>query len=164
MNQSRCEKLREAHTSKSVQTSAEAILNVRRATQTRPTRRPFTYEGGEMREGREQTAWSLRPLAQDTSRKVTVGKSVECHEFRHVRGSRVALTSTIMSTAEDDYEKLSKEEREARDKADREKEAAEQAGIYFFLSPLQCRRFRSMIIYCQPLSFAIYMETAARRH
>ena len=31
---------------------------------------------------------------------------------------------------DDDYENLSKEEREARDKADREREAAEQAGAY----------------------------------
>ena len=37
-----------------------------------------------------------------------------------------------MSAAEDDYDKLSKEEREARDKADREREAAEQAGTYIF--------------------------------
>lgn len=34
-----------------------------------------------------------------------------------------------MSTTGDDYDSLSKEEREARDKADREREAAEQAGI-----------------------------------
>lgn len=33
-------------------------------------------------------------------------------------------------SAEDDYDKLSKEEREARDKADREREAAEQGGAY----------------------------------
>ena len=32
-------------------------------------------------------------------------------------------------SATDDYDKLSKEEREARDKADREREAAEQAGM-----------------------------------
>ncbi|KAI0348572.1 nuclear movement protein nudC [Trametopsis cervina] len=34
-----------------------------------------------------------------------------------------------MSSNEDDYDKLSKEEREARDKADREREAAEQAAL-----------------------------------
>lgn len=35
-----------------------------------------------------------------------------------------------MSTTGDDYESLSKEEREARDKADREREAREQAGEF----------------------------------
>lgn len=35
-----------------------------------------------------------------------------------------------MSSKGDDYDKLSKEEREARDKADREREAAEQAGAH----------------------------------
>lgn len=40
-----------------------------------------------------------------------------------------------MSSADDDYDKLSKEEREVRDKADRAREAAEQAGPkYLFLS------------------------------
>ena len=34
-------------------------------------------------------------------------------------------------SGEDDYDKLTKEEREARDKADREREAAEQASMYF---------------------------------
>ena len=41
-----------------------------------------------------------------------------------------------MST-DDDYDKLSKEEREARDKADREREAAEQAGAYRAHIPLR---------------------------
>lgn len=35
-----------------------------------------------------------------------------------------------MSAQKDDYEKLSKEEREARDKADRQREAVEQAGAF----------------------------------
>ena len=35
-----------------------------------------------------------------------------------------------MSTTGDDYDSLSKEEREARDKADREREEAEQAGLF----------------------------------
>lgn len=40
-----------------------------------------------------------------------------------------------MSTPADDYDSLSKEEREARDKADLEREAAEQAGeLRSFLS------------------------------
>lgn len=45
--------------------------------------------------------------------------------------SRLSLKilHTTMAT-DDDYENLSKEEREARDKADREREAAEQAGAY----------------------------------
>lgn len=50
---------------------------------------------------------------------------------RHVRRLEVVLTSTIMTSQEDDYDKLPKEEREARNKADREREEAEQAGIYF---------------------------------
>ena len=44
------------------------------------------------------------------------------------------LLHTTMST-DDDYDKLSKEEREARDKADREREAAEQAGTYHTAFP-----------------------------
>jgi len=34
------------------------------------------------------------------------------------------------SMSDDDYDKLSKEERELRDKADRAREAEEQAGVY----------------------------------
>ena len=69
----------------------------------------------------------------------TVGKLFKCVGMRHVRNLGVALTTTIMSSAEDDYDKLSKEEREVRDKADREREAAEQAGIYTF----SCRRLNA---------------------
>lgn len=34
-------------------------------------------------------------------------------------------------SAQDDYDKLTKEEREARDAADRKREAEEQGGVYF---------------------------------
>lgn len=40
-------------------------------------------------------------------------------------------------SSEDDYDNLSKEEREARDKADREREATEQAGVCFILLHLR---------------------------
>ena len=39
------------------------------------------------------------------------------------------------SDAQDDYDKLSPEEREIRDKADRQREAEEQAGMAIILSP-----------------------------
>lgn len=59
-----------------------------------------------------------------------MGKLPKCNEMRHVRGPRAALTSTTIAMAnnDDDYDKLTKEEKEARDKADREREQAEQAG------------------------------------
>ena len=41
----------------------------------------------------------------------------------------LTLTLPAMSTTGDDYDSLSKEEREARDKADREREEKEQAGM-----------------------------------
>ena len=41
-----------------------------------------------------------------------------------------------MSTSGDDYDKLTPEEREKRDKEDRAREEAEQAGPRFFPSPL----------------------------
>jgi hypothetical protein len=42
-------------------------------------------------------------------------------------------------SSDNDYDKLTKEEREARDKADREREVAEQAGMV----PLNQRLIRS---------------------
>ena len=62
-----------------------------------------------------------------------MGKQFKGKEMRHVRRPCVALTWTIiMSSTDDDYDKLSTAEREARDQADREREAAEQAGIYLY--------------------------------
>jgi hypothetical protein len=50
--------------------------------------------------------------------------------------THVTLPPTIMSTqVEDDYDKLSPEEREIRDKADRQREADEQAGMSFVPLP-----------------------------
>lgn len=40
-----------------------------------------------------------------------------------------SLTCTTIMSTNDEYDKLTKEEREARDKADAEREAAEQAGM-----------------------------------
>lgn len=48
-------------------------------------------------------------------------------------GLSTSQLQTTMSTSGDDYDNLSKEEREARDKADREREQSEQAGELFLL-------------------------------
>ncbi len=45
--------------------------------------------------------------------------------------THVTLTTTMSSQDLDDYDKLSPAEREIRDKADRQREAGEQAGMSF---------------------------------
>jgi hypothetical protein len=55
------------------------------------------------------------------------------HVTNHFRSPRTTIMSS--SDAQDDYDKLSPEEREIRDKADRQREAEEQAGMNIILGP-----------------------------
>ncbi len=58
------------------------------------------------------------------------------HNPKHTRDIIVRLLLTTMSASpDDDYDKLSPEEREIRDKADRQREAEEQAGMAVILVP-----------------------------
>lgn len=71
----------------------------------------------------------------------------------HVTSFHALLLTTMSASPDDDYDKLSPEEREVRDKADRQREAEEQAGMTVIL--------RATFIYLNYLKALPYSWTQA---
>jgi hypothetical protein len=67
-------------------------------------------------------------LKDDKNRKENQADSLQ-HIGQASCGVRISTSSSTTMTADEEYDKLTPEEREARDKSDRAREAEDQAGM-----------------------------------